>query len=1422
MHPIRPNTSARQFAIQKTDFYFQNPVTCEGCAISVHQSCYGIPEIPDDAVGYLCAACEHTGGVVSETPLCVLCPVEGGALKPTTEKNKWCHSACCQWIPETTVLDIDTMEPVDQIKTIQRERWELLCTVCKQRMGAKIQCASPGCYLAYHPLCARAAGLFMEQSLDDENNLEDDSPLVMVSYCHRHCRVDTERAQEWVGDGELTGPGNRLKGSKDLIDLDSKPAKKLTKAEQEKADLDAAEKAVKDLIAKRLRDDQLDQPEDEFGAARCRPYDASKHNGHPRTEAGDEVIVADKTIRRALQHGLGGLGRDGGNNKKRREREAWVQCETCAKWRRVRQSVAEAYGREDAGQWTCSVSDHPRVNECSDPQELPDDDIDERVALGDKCPFYDDDDLDPPETEVADEDGDGDGDDSDVSDVSDDDSDALLQDAPPGGWNTSGAFGDDDQVLPMEHNKPGVDVGVVVSPDAKHSRDDAEPDDGCAEDETISENSTEDTKKRARDDEDGILDDAKRRRDGSGSVEIEDAAMADVTEDEVPTNEPPVAEAETNAGVEEEEEAAVAEETNNDETTEPSPPKEEPKYTTPDPPKAPLSTLPPVKVLCKYIAGVFRPADNMIACSCARCEKLGTLWEPNRWEVHCGMRQAKKWKTSIRVVDPVDQPSDEEREQFKLNAIKRKHDAMKDGDDADGYDSGDNPSEIPSEVEVFLGEWMDRNGIVLEVVPATRRVSQKKKDDDPSKPKPEKKPQAGRRKRSGKSALAGLAIDLDLDLGTTTLDIEQKASNLIGRHLMINPNAGPDGAQLILGGAPNKPPKWLDGVVTDMKMSRGGCRHFVKFVEQGDATGDATATGYTGSDWFTLNRVEIKWAEEEGTAPDLSFLPSTAPIQSTRRGMGGMSAMFAKSKADPAPLGKFTLSAKKRNDDLDDDEDEDEDVERLVLEKALVEQAKAVGGEGSGDVATDVTIPNPDANLDNPTPPPNDSGLIGVLPDDLPDVVTVVCKQTAGDYYPRTGLIKCLCDKCLEEEGEEEEVKETKEKNENGTEDKDKDSSSKPDDQTKESATRMDPNRWEMHCGMGQAKKWKASVRVVLANHRTMPVGKWLTGFGVAVSAQRAPRREVRYGPKRSKLNKMKKKGLYDSEDELYRRLEPMGKGGKAAVKKGPPVRTGKRTFIELISYVVRGAKLRSKGGNNKGGFASVGFSGVDGVDGQFESGDPSNLPVKPTTFDPAVAEGASLDITSTVFTPEQWEGDRSRRLATRTTGNIAQAAMEAAAKMIDEGKGVRERILDSQRLLKDRLTFGKSNIHGWGLIAKQPIKAGTMVIPFRGEKLRPSVANLREKKYEETGKDCYLLMADPKTVIDTTCKGNVARFTNHSCNPNMYTKIVSADNQSHIIFFTRTDVNPGEELTYNYRFDAESGKVPCFCGAHNCRGFLC
>ena len=190
-------------------------------------------------------------------------------------------------------------------------------------------------------------------------------------------------------------------------------------------------------------------------------------------------------------------------------------------------------------------------------------------------------------------------------------------------------------------------------------------------------------------------------------------------------------------------------------------------------------------------------------------------------------------------------------------------------------------------------------------------------------------------------------------------------------------------------------------------------------------------------------------------------------------------------------------------------------------------------------------------------------------PDDLPDLVTVICKQTAGEYHARTGMIRCLCDRCVAaaREGREEECL-------------------------------QEPNRWEIHCGMGQAKKWKASVRVILEGHKTMPVGKWLETFGVAVSSRKAPRQARVWGPKRAKLNKMKKKGLLDEEETIYRRLEPMknasARGG--AFTRGPPPRSGKRRFVELIPYVVRGGRrgFVTRGGNNRGGFATGG-AGAEG-----------------------------------------------------------------------------------------------------------------------------------------------------------------------------------------------------------------------------------
>lgn len=36
-----------------------------------------------------------------------------------------------QWVPEVSVEDVSRMEPVCHIKAIQKERWELMCCLCK-------------------------------------------------------------------------------------------------------------------------------------------------------------------------------------------------------------------------------------------------------------------------------------------------------------------------------------------------------------------------------------------------------------------------------------------------------------------------------------------------------------------------------------------------------------------------------------------------------------------------------------------------------------------------------------------------------------------------------------------------------------------------------------------------------------------------------------------------------------------------------------------------------------------------------------------------------------------------------------------------------------------------------------------------------------------------------------------------------------------------------------------------------------------------------------------------------------------------------------------------------------------------------------------------------------------------------------------
>lgn len=134
------------------------------------------------------------------------------------------------------------------------------------------------------------------------------------------------------------------------------------------------------------------------------------------------------------------------------------------------------------------------------------------------------------------------------------------------------------------------------------------------------------------------------------------------------------------------------------------------------------------------------------------------------------------------------------------------------------------------------------------------------------------------------------------------------------------------------------------------------------------------------------------------------------------------------------------------------------------------------------------------------------------------------------------------------------------------------------------------------------------------------------------------------------------------------------------------------------------------------------------------------------------------------------------------------------------------------------------SPIHGRGVYAVAPIRKGTRLLEYLGERISHAEADRRYEDKPEDDGHTFLFIASRRTVIDAGRLGNDARFINHSCDPNCETTIEN----SRVFIDAVRDIRPGEELGYDYQLTWESTDEPaelalyaCRCGAKKCRGTM-
>ena len=130
-----------------------------------------------------------------------------------------------------------------------------------------------------------------------------------------------------------------------------------------------------------------------------------------------------------------------------------------------------------------------------------------------------------------------------------------------------------------------------------------------------------------------------------------------------------------------------------------------------------------------------------------------------------------------------------------------------------------------------------------------------------------------------------------------------------------------------------------------------------------------------------------------------------------------------------------------------------------------------------------------------------------------------------------------------------------------------------------------------------------------------------------------------------------------------------------------------------------------------------------------------------------------------------------------------------------------------------DKLHIKESSIHGMGGFAKEFIPKNSRIIEYTGRRIskKESLDNCIQN-------NAYIFYLNEEFDLDGNVEWNIARFLNHSCDPNAEARF----EDGHIWIVAIRDITRDEEITFDYGYDLESYRdYPCQCGAPSCCGYM-